>query len=153
MPERPEDPELERSTTRWMRWGVGLTLVFALAFPFYRWYEPSSRAAAREQEQQSLAEHGRDLFQTNCASCHGPQGTGATAPALNSQQFLTSATNEQISQLIAVGVPGTDMSAYALDYGGPLTIEQIEAIVTYLRSLEEDAPDRPDWRDPQGGGG
>ena len=150
MPERPEDPELERSTIRWMRWGVVLTFVFALVFPFYRWYEPEGRALARQQEQQSLAEHGAELFQTNCASCHGTEGTGGTAPALNSQQFLTSATDEQIEQLIAVGVPGTDMSAYALDYGGPLTIEQIEAITTYLRSLEEDAPDRPDWLNPEG---
>jgi hypothetical protein len=38
------------------------------------------------------------------------------------------------------------MGAYSLDFGGPLTLEQITAITTYLRSLEEDAPDDPDWR-------
>jgi hypothetical protein len=39
------------------------------------------------------------------------------------------------------------MSAYSLDYGGPLTSEQIKALTTFVRSWEEDAPDRPDWRD------
>ncbi len=43
------------------------------------------------------------------------------------------------------------MSAYSLDYGGPLTSEQIQSVVTYIRSWEPDAPDRPDWRDMIGG--
>ncbi len=42
-------------------------------------------------------------------------------------------------------MPGTQMSAYSLDFGGPLTLEQIEALTTYLRSLEPDAPSVPDW--------
>jgi hypothetical protein len=43
------------------------------------------------------------------------------------------------------------MAAYSLDFGGPLTSEQVQSIVSYLRSLEADAPDRPDWRDMVGG--
>ena len=30
------------------------------------------------------------------------------------------------------------------------TLEQINALTTYLRSLEPDAPDNPDWREPLG---
>ena len=150
MPERPFDEELEASTNRWMAWGVGIMLAMALIFPIYRFYEPSSREADREAQLGFLAEQGEDLFATNCASCHGVDGLGGTAPALNSQQFLTAAADEQISALIAVGVPGSQMSAYSLDFGGALTLEQIEAITTYLRGLEETAPDFPDWRDPLG---
>lgn len=148
MLERPDDRDLEESTTRWLRWAVVLTFALALAFPLYRWYEPDGRAAAREQHVTSLEDHGRELFATNCASCHGFDGNGGTAPALNSQEFLLSAEDGQIRQLIAVGVPGTNMSPYLLDYGGPLTLEQIDALTYYLRSLEEDAPERPDWRTP-----
>ncbi|MBT8211747.1 MAG: hypothetical protein KJN71_01245, partial [Acidimicrobiia bacterium] len=60
-------------------------------------------------------------------------------------------SDDQTSLLISVGVPGSQMSAYSLDYGGPMTSEQIKAITTFLRSWEEDAPDRPDWRDAVGG--
>lgn len=150
MLQRPDDQDLERSTLRWMQWGVVLTLAFALVFPLYRWYEPTGRAAARESHVASLEQHGRELFATNCASCHGANANGGSAPALNAKEFLTTAEDGQIRQLVSVGVPGTNMSAYLLDYGGPLTLEQIDALTYYLRSLEEDAPSRPDWRTPGG---
>lgn len=153
MPERPEDPVVGQSTRRWIITGIVLTALFALAFPFYRWYEPSARAEARETLTQSLTEQGQELFAANCASCHGAEGQGVDAPALNSKQFLSAATDDQIESLIAHGVPGTAMSAYALDFGGFLTLEQIEAVATFIRSWEEDAPDRPDWRSPVGADG
>lgn len=150
MPERPRDEELERSTNRWMAWGFGIMLAMALIFPVYRFFEPANREADRAAQLGFLAEQGAMLFSTNCASCHGVDGTGGTAPALNAKEFLTAASDEQISALIAVGVPGSQMSAYSLDFGGSLTLEQIEAITTYLRGLEEDAPEFPNWRDPLG---
>ena len=150
MPERPADPELEASTNKWMLWGFVLIVVMVLAFPAYRLTEPANRDEARETLTASLIEQGDTLFQFNCVACHGEQGLGGSAPALNSQQFLTAADDEQIASLIAVGIPGSQMSAYSLDYGGPLTLEQINALTTYLRSLEPDAPDNPDWRDPLG---
>ncbi|MCH8899146.1 MAG: cytochrome c [Acidobacteria bacterium] len=45
------------------------------------------------------------------------------------------------------------MVAYSFDLGGFLTSEQIEAATVYLRSLEEDARNRPGWRLPQGAAG
>lgn len=153
MPERPPDPDVERSTRRWLITGIALTALFALAFPFYRWYEPSARAEARETLTESLTGQGRELFAANCSSCHGDDGQGVDAPALDSRQFLSAATDAQIASLIAHGVPGTEMSAYALDFGGFLTLEQIEAVATFIRSWEKDAPDRPDWRSPEGGDG
>jgi mono/diheme cytochrome c family protein len=150
MPERPVDEALEQSTNKWMVWGVGIMLAMALIFPVYRFFEPSNREADREAQLGFLAEQGSELFTDNCTACHGIEGTGGTAPALNSMQFLEAATNEQISALISVGVPGSQMSAYSLDFGGSLTLQQIEAITTYLRGLEETAPDFPEWRDPLG---
>jgi len=150
MPERPEDRQLERSTNQWMLWGLALMVIMALIFPIYRAYEPAARADAREIHLASLAEQGEALYTLNCSACHGVGEEAGTAPILNSEQFLTSAGDDQIEVLIAVGVPGTAMSAYSLDFGGPLTSEQIDALTVYLRSLEDDAPDRPDWRDPQG---
>jgi len=146
MPQRERDDELERSTNRWIVVGISLTALFALMFPVYRLYEPTGREQARIDLADSLASQGRELFVNTCASCHGVDGQGVDAPALNSQQFLAAADDDQIASLIAHGIPGTEMSAYSLDFGGFLTSQQIKAIAIYLRSLEDDAPDRPDWR-------
>ncbi len=148
MAERQTDPQVESTTNRWMVVGVVLTVLLFLAFPVFRFYEPANRAEARAVLVESLVAQGGELFAANCASCHGANGEGIDAPALNSQQFLTSASNVQISSIITHGIPGTEMSAYGLDSGGFLTIQQINAIATFIRSWEEDAPDRPDWRTP-----
>ena len=145
------DDQLERSTNQWMAVGAGLLIVMALVFPFYRWYEPGARDESREAQAASLAEEGGNIWQFNCTACHGLNGDGGTAPALNSEQYLRSATDEPTRNLVAVGVPGSQMSAYSLDFGGPLTSEQIRAVAAYIRSWEDEAPDRPDWRDMVGG--
>jgi len=142
------DPELDRSTNRVMIIGGVLLLAMAAAFPVYLNYEPSAREDARIEQLASLAEEGASIWGFNCASCHGVDGEGDTAPALNSEQFLQMATNEQIQLLVSVGIPGSAMGAYSQDFAGPLTSEQIKAVATYLRSLEEDAPDLPNWRNP-----
>jgi cbb3-type cytochrome c oxidase subunit III len=144
------DPELDRSTSRIMAWAVGLTLAMAAAFPLYVWYEPGAREDNRTAQLASLASEGESLWGFDCAGCHGTQGQGASAPALNSQQFLQSVTDDQISRLIAVGIPGSAMGAYSQDFAGPLTSEQIKAITTFLRSWEDAAPDNPNWRTPRG---
>ena len=144
------DEELDRDTNRWMLWGVVLLGLMVLAFPFYRWFEPVNRDAARETVQQSLAAQGQDLYSLNCSACHGLNGEGGIGPALNSKQFLQASSDEQTQLLVAVGVPGSQMNAYSLDYGGPLTSEQIKAIATFMRTWEDDAPDFPNWREPLG---
>ncbi|HET6950879.1 MAG TPA: c-type cytochrome [Acidimicrobiales bacterium] len=142
-----DDPALDASTDRWMRWGTALIVAFVLAFPLYRWVEPSNRDDARADQLASLGAEGQSLYGQNCGSCHGAEGEGSTGPALNSQQFQTVTSDDQMSQLVAVGVPGTSMSAWSQDFGGAFTSQQIRAVVTYVRSWQEGAPDRPDWRE------
>ncbi len=150
MPERPyrEDPDLEASTNRWMRWGVGLLFLFAMAFPIYRILEPENRAQALEAYQTGLTAQGEAVYQESCSSCHGIEGAGGLGPALNAQQFLGAVDDRQIADLIATGVPGTLMSPDAADFGCTLTQSQIASTVAYLRSLEDEAPDLPEWRTP-----
>ncbi len=148
MRDEPVDRALDDSTHRWMVSGLVLLALFFLAFPAYRAFEPAQRAEARERQQASLALQGSDIFEVNCASCHGTDGRGGIAPALATSQFLGAVTDEQIVQLISHGIPGSEMVAYSLDNGGPLTAEQIRAIAVFLRSLEENAADNPSWRYP-----
>lgn len=148
MAERPADAALDLSTRRWMQAGLVLMVLLAVIFPIYRWYEPAQRAEAREEHTAFLAAQGAELFEVNCASCHGPDGRGGLAPALGARDFLESVDDFQIEQLTALGVPGSEMVAYSNDFGGPLTSQQIRAITTYLRSLEEESVTNVNWRTP-----
>ena len=143
---RSNDESLERSTDKWMIWGLVFMIVLIVGFVAYLWFEPTARADSLEEHTTVLAELGAELYELNCASCHGADGEGGIGPALNSQEFLTAANDDQIAALIAVGIPGSAMSAYSLDFGGPLTAEEIDGLTVYLRSWEEEAPENPDWR-------
>jgi cbb3-type cytochrome c oxidase subunit III len=143
-----EDPELARSTNRWMAWGVVLLFLFVLAFPVYRILQPSKLADAQAAQAVELAIQGEEIFNSNCAQCHGGEATGAIGPALNSEQFLGSVSDLQMHQLISTGVPGSLMASYSADFGGTLTQQQITATVAYLRSFQETAPDYPLWFTP-----
>jgi mono/diheme cytochrome c family protein/uncharacterized cupredoxin-like copper-binding protein len=149
---KPDEPKhfepawLDRSLDRYYTWGLVFMVVLIVAFPLYALREPGLRADAKDARQQEYVTDGAELFSTNCASCHGQNGTGGDAPTLNSKQFLTQTSDEQAALIITGGISGSEMSAWSIDYGGALTDQQILQLVTYLRSLEADAPSVPDWR-------
>ena len=74
------------------------------------------------------------LYQQNCAGCHGEQGRGGAAIALNSPVYLEIADDATIRRVTTQGVRGTAMPAFAQSSGGMLTDEQINAIVAGIRS-------------------
>jgi cytochrome c oxidase cbb3-type subunit III len=74
------------------------------------------------------------LYRQNCAGCHGEQGRGGAAIALNSPVYLKIADDATIRRVTAQGVQGTAMPAFAQSSGGMLTDEQITAIVVGIRS-------------------
>ncbi len=99
------------------------------------------------------------LFANNCAGCHGPEGKGGAAIALNDPVYLAIADDTTIRRVAANGVPGTPMPAFAKSAGGLLTDQQIDAIVSGIRSWAK--PDalqgatspricRADWRSTSG---
>lgn len=138
------------SLLRWQWAGLFVFALLVAAFPLYRTVEASRRADTLSERETALVTAGRDLWEQNCASCHGPTGEGDTGiPALNAREFLEGATDEQIHHIIAAGVPGTAMAPWWVEFGGPLTDEQIRSIVAFIRSWEPTAPSRPDWQDPQ----
>jgi mono/diheme cytochrome c family protein len=145
------DPELESSTNKVMLWGAILMLAMVAVFPLYRSFEPAARDEARAAQLVSLQSEGEQIWSVNCASCHGLNGEGGVGPALNSKQFLQASSDDQTILLVSVGVPGTQMSAYSQDFGGPLTSEQIKSVAVFMRSWEPTAPDNPDWRAMLGG--
>ena len=74
------------------------------------------------------------LYATNCAGCHGANGTGGAAIGLADPVYLAIADDATIRRVTANGVPGSAMSAFAQSAGGLLTEEQIDAIVNGIRA-------------------
>src|SRR5262249_54073370 len=73
------------------------------------------------------------LYADNCAGCHGPDGRGGAAIALDNRVYLAIADDGVIRERIANGVTGTAMPAFARASGGLLTDKQIDAIVAGIR--------------------
>ncbi|HEX2731180.1 MAG TPA: c-type cytochrome [Polyangiaceae bacterium] len=80
---------------------------------------------------------GAALYGRYCALCHGAEGQGYAAdnaPSLVSQTFLESANDIYLASAIRLGRPGTAMAGYAAARGGPLSEQQVRALVGFLRS-------------------
>ena len=67
-------------------------------------------------------------------ACHGTEGRGGAAIALADPVYLAIADDTAIRKVIANGVSGTTMPAFAESSGGMLTDKQIEVITTQIRS-------------------
>jgi cytochrome c oxidase cbb3-type subunit III len=79
------------------------------------------------------------LYGVNCAGCHGADGAGGAARGLTDPVFLHVADEATIRGVVARGVPRTAMPAFAQAAGGPLTDDQIDAIVRGLRARAANA--------------
>ena len=76
----------------------------------------------------------RTLYAENCASCHGSEGRGGAALALADPVYLAIADDVSIRKVVANGVKGTSMPPFAQSAGGMLTNQQVDGIVTGMRS-------------------
>jgi mono/diheme cytochrome c family protein len=74
------------------------------------------------------------LFSANCAGCHGENGRGGAAIALDNPVYLAVADDRTVRNVIANGVRGTAMPAFAESAGGLLTDQQIDVITQQIRA-------------------
>src|SRR3989442_6049422 len=74
------------------------------------------------------------LYAENCAGCHGAEGRGGAAIALANPVYLAIADDDAVRKVIANGVRGTAMPAFAKSAGGMLTDAQIDVITKEIRS-------------------
>ena len=86
---------------------------------------------------------GAELYGRMCAVCHGEKGEGYKAdqaPRLAGQEFQSSVSDDHLRQAIKNGRNATTMSAWAKDRGGPLSPEDIEEVIKFLRTWRQGAP-------------
>lgn len=125
---------------RYLRIGLGLTAALAFAFGLYWILEPSRMTAAAERLNAGRIERGRASFQENCVACHGADGEGISAPALNDKTLLDTVSDDLLFSLIRSGVPGTAMPSWGQANGGPFTDDEIRDLLAFIRSWQPTAP-------------
>ena len=74
------------------------------------------------------------LYAENCSGCHGTEGRGGAAIALANPVYLAIADDAAMRKVIANGVRGTSMPAFAESAGGMLKDKQIDVIASEIRS-------------------
>ena len=81
-------------------------------------------------------EAGSELYNQVCARCHGEDGTtpvGEEGTVINTEVYWSSHDDAAIMQDIGTGSHG-EMTAFAEDYGGPLTWEEVLDLAAFMRS-------------------
>jgi len=74
------------------------------------------------------------LYAQNCAGCHGTDGRFGSAPQLNDAVYMAVVNEDALRRVIAKGMAGTAMPAFAEQSGGSLTDKQIDLLIEGMRS-------------------
>ncbi len=106
-------------------------------------YEASGVESPLELSREPVAgnvQFGSTLYAQNCASCHGANGEGISAPALGNPMLLATATDEFLKYAIKEGRDSTLMPAFK----NSLSEDEINDVTAFLRSRASG------WNIPQG---
>ncbi|RME08825.1 MAG: hypothetical protein D6803_00230 [Anaerolineae bacterium] len=103
------------------------TLVVALALAFV----VRLSAWAQEGGDAEKYRQGAQIYAENCAVCHGENGEGRVGATL-AKDWPSIRPDLAARATIANGVPGSPMPAWSQANGGPLTDEEIDAVVYFL---------------------
>ena len=152
-PERAAQVVRQSSNARWVGFlAVVVVILFVAIYWFYELGTPfgitEPRLDAEMTAQQVTAvERGYNIYQANCARCHGVDGEGGIGPILNSQEKLFQHLNENYLRNILVvggryacGNANSIMPVWA-DTGnppGPLNYRAIDELIAFLTATDED---------------
>jgi cytochrome c oxidase cbb3-type subunit III len=106
---------------------LGTILLSGCAAPHGRQRSGSEILAPNEVSEFS------SLYADNCSGCHGENGRGGAAISLADPVYLAISNEELMRRVVANGVRGTAMPAFAESAGGLLTDKQIEIIAQQIR--------------------
>ena len=146
------DDELEnRKLTRVLRAALFGSILMAVIMPWYALNEPGRQEAFAESTIEANAEEGEHWYSPEgfaCQDCHGPEGVGGAAafteprsgvatswavPSLDDVFFRYS--EEEVRHWIVFGREGTPMPSNGLEGGGAMTVQEIDQVMEYLRSI------------------
>ncbi len=131
----------EPNYERYVIFGLVLTLLIVAGFSFYWFGETARLTHAAEDFAQERVHRGRTIYTEQCVSCHGADGEGGVGTTLNDKNLLKNTLDEIFFSVIRSGVPSSQMPAWSVDFGGPLTDEDIKDVVAFIRAWEPTAPE------------
>ncbi|MEX2503855.1 MAG: c-type cytochrome, partial [Egicoccus sp.] len=140
---------------RAMAWGVALAVFASLFLPLYWLIEPGRINQRVDEFYEQDVAAGRALFSEACASCHGQDLGGGSAPHPNQEieapwpapslnnivaRYQDSEVVDDVPhfmyQTIEQGRAGTPMPAFGVGEGGQYSDQQLEAIRAYILSVQ-----------------
>jgi len=148
-PDRAAQVVRQSSNARWVGFlAVVIVLLFVAIYWFYELGTPLGLSESRltqEQTAQSIlnVERGYNVFQANCARCHGADGQGGIGPALHRQDKLYQHLNANyLNTVLTAGgryVCGNADSLMPVWSNqatppGPLNYRQIQEVIAFIRS-------------------
>lgn len=150
--EELEGTKLDRSLT----FALVVLGITSLIIPFYWLAEPGRQDGSLELKNETFVIRGERLYTggAQCVNCHAAGGLGGPAPYVFQDangQFLGNATwnapalnnvllrysEEEVASILNFGRPGSPMAAWGTPGGGPLTDQQVEYLIAYLGTLQE----------------
>lgn len=135
---------------------LAMLSVIAIALPFYWLGEPGREDGRNTDTARIFTNRGEEIYVegAQCVNCHGAAGAGGAvttsvtdddgnfiaqvvwkAPALNT--VLSRFTEDEVLHTLNFGRNGV-MPAWGAGGGGPLTDQQLEEVIFYLRSIQID---------------
>jgi mono/diheme cytochrome c family protein/plastocyanin len=151
-PERAAQIVRQSANARWVGFlAVVVIILFVSIYWFYELGAPAGLTRARQlqeidAQQVSKVERGYNVYEANCARCHGANGEGGVGPTLNRQDKLFSHLNEAyIRNVLTVGGryvcgdPASVMPVWS-DKGnppGPLNYRQIDELIAFLLATND----------------
>ncbi|HAN32508.1 MAG TPA: hypothetical protein DCQ06_13005 [Myxococcales bacterium] len=97
-----------------------------------RTFETSPRFELDESPLQGDLQSGQQLWQEQCAGCHGEKGGGGLGLSVQHPIFLETVSDGFLRVSIALGRPGTAMPGYEEQ----LSASQIDSLVRAIRAME-----------------
>lgn len=154
--EELEGTKLDRS----LSFALVMLSILALILPFYWIAEPGRQDGAVAAYTRSFESRGNDSYTegAQCVNCHAGGGVGGNAPYVLQDadgQFIANAAwqapalnnvllrydEEEVRYILNFGRPGSPMAAWGTPGGGPLTTQQVDNIIIYLGTLQQQSLD------------
>lgn len=151
-PERAARIVRQSANARWVGFlAVTIVGLFVIGYYFYELGLPgglsgSALTAQDEAQQVTSIERGYNLYEANCAQCHGVNGEGGKGPQLNRQDKLFAHLNPayiqtmlQVGGRYACGNPNSIMPVWSNTGNppGPLNYKQIQDLINFIRASKD----------------
>jgi mono/diheme cytochrome c family protein len=149
---------------RAMIWTAAVASVLMVAFAGATLLFAPGPAAVEEEVPVTLVDRivaGQDLYSVNCVECHGDDGSATTIEntevvdsvevtttteitPINTRDVLYTLTDSAMVEVISYGRPNYGMNPFGLAYGGELTRNEIDNMVTFMRYSWDDRFEMPE---------